>query len=176
MAHVVVRERVVEGDTVVDATLGGGTDLVFLSGYVGAEGKVYGFDVQAQAVERSRMRLGECDSVELHALGHERMAEFVEGEVAAVMFNLGYLPAGDKSLITKTETTLVALKVAIGLLRRGGIVTAVCYPGHAGGDDEAAAVVDWAANLPQDEFAVMRYGFLNEANAPPILIAVERRV
>jgi len=176
MAHQIVRDRVERGDTVVDATLGGGADLVFLSGCVGADGKVVGFDVQTEAVERSRARLGEeYHGVELHALGHERMAEFVDGEVAAVMFNLGYLPGGDKSVITRAETTLAALEVATGLLRPGGVVTVVCYPGHAGGDDEAEAVSDWAAKLPQEQFGVVRYGFMNQRNAPPFLIAIERR-
>ena len=177
MAHEIVRSRVHPGDTVIDATLGGGADLIFLTGCVGDDGKVVGFDVQAEAVERSRARLqphGKVDVV-LHAVGHERMAEFVNAEVAAVMFNLGYLPGGDKSVITRSETTLPALQVATRLLRMGGVVTVVCYPGHPGGDDEAAAVVDWVSGLPQEQFAVLRYGFVNQRNAPPFLIAVERR-
>ena len=177
MAHEAVRERVSFGETVVDATLGGGKDLVFLSGCVGTEGKVIGFDVQEEAVERSRAlweRSGiECE-VKLHALGHERMADFVDGEVAAVMFNLGYLPGGDKSVITRTGTTLEALVAAVGLLRAGGVVTVVCYPGHDGGGEEAEAVVEWASRLEQGKFSVVQYGFLNQRNAPPFLVAVER--
>ena len=178
LAHSLVRERVMPGETVVDATLGGGADLVFLSGCVGAEGKVIGFDVQEVAVERSRARLAEsCGGgleAELYSVGHERMADFVKGPVAAVMFNLGYLPGGDKTVITRTRTTLVALGVAVELLRVGGVVTAVCYPGHAGGEEEAEAVVEWAAELDQRRFAAVRYGFLNQVNAPPFLVAVER--
>ena len=177
MAHEVVRGRVHPGDTVVDATLGGGADLVFLSGCVGSAGTVVGFDVQEVALERTRVRWVESGgegSVELHAVGHERMGELVSGEVAAVMFNLGYLPGGDKSVITRTETTLSALEVAVELVRPGGVVTVVCYPGHEGGAEEATAVVEWAASLEQEKFAVMRYGFLNQRNAPPFLVAVER--
>lgn len=177
MAHQVVRGRVNLGETVVDTTLGGGADLVFLSGCVGSEGKVIGFDVQGVALERSRARWeksgGEGD-VELHAVGHEHMGDLVSGEVAAVMFNLGYLPGGDKSVITRTETTLEALAMAVDLVRPGGVVTVVCYPGHEGGAEEADAVVAWAAGLEQEKFAVMRYGFLNQRNTPPFLVAVER--
>lgn len=177
MAHEVVRGRVNPGEAAVDATLGTGADLVFLSGCVGSEGKVIGFDVQEAAVERARARWetrGGEGSVELHAVGHERMAELVDGEVAAVMFNLGYLPGGDKSLITRAETTLVALGMAVELVRPGGVVTVVCYPGHEGGAEEADAVVEWAEGLEQEEFAVTRYGFLNQRNSPPSLVAVER--
>lgn len=175
MAHEIVRARVHAGDMAIDATLGGGTDLVFLSGCVGATGKLLGFDVQAEAVERSRARLGPRDGVELHAVGHERMAEFVDAEVAVVMFNLGYLPGGDKSVITRTETTLAALATATEFLRPGGVVTVVCYSGHAGGDHETTAVVDWVVDLAQEEFSVLRYGFVNQRNSPPFLVAVERR-
>jgi hypothetical protein len=138
---------------------------------------VIGFDVQEIAVERSRARWassgGDCEA-EFHAVGHERMGESVSGDVAAVMFNLGYLPGGDKSVITQVETTLLALAMAVELLRPGGVVTVVCYPGHDGGAEEAAAVLEWAKGLEQDDFAVVRYGFLNQRNAPPYLVAVEK--
>lgn len=178
LAHSLVAERVPGGATVVDATVGNGVDLVFLSGCVGPEGKVIGFDLQAEAIERSRLRWTEAGmecALELHAVGHERMAEFVEGRIAAAMFNLGWLPSGDKSVVTRKETTLVALDVAVSRLRKGGVVTVVCYPGHDAGAEEAAAVVAWAEALEQEKFSAVRYGFLNQRNAPPFLVAVERR-
>lgn len=38
----------------VDATLGGGRDALFLASLVSEGGKVYGFDIQPEAVSRSR--------------------------------------------------------------------------------------------------------------------------
>jgi hypothetical protein len=149
-----------------------------LSGCVGSEGTVIGFDVQEVAVERAQAlweTRGSEGSVELHAVGHERIRELVECEVAAVMFNLGYLPGGDKAVITRRETTLVALNAAVEMLREGGVLTAICYPGHEGGAEEAQAVEAWASGLAQDAFAVMRYGFMNRRKASPFLVAVERR-
>ena len=43
-----------KGARAVDATLGNGHDALWLCSLVGEEGHVYGFDVQAEAVERSR--------------------------------------------------------------------------------------------------------------------------
>jgi SAM-dependent methyltransferase len=178
MAHALVRERVQEGETVVDATVGTGADTVFLAKVAGAVGEVIGFDVQAEALARATRRLEEagCDSqVTLHERGHEGLGEVVDGPIATVMFNLGYLPGGDKARVTQPSTTVSALRQAVDRLRVGGIVTVVCYTGHPGGQEEAEAVVAWAEALPQERFSVLRYGFLNQRNAPPFLIAVERR-
>lgn len=43
-----------DGDAVVDATCGNGHDTKFLAGLAGAEGKVYSFDIQAEAIENAR--------------------------------------------------------------------------------------------------------------------------
>ncbi|MGB1130631.1 MAG: class I SAM-dependent methyltransferase [Haloferula sp.] len=147
-AHRVVKEAVKPGEMVVDATAGNGHDTLFLAEWVGPTGKVVAFDIQQAAIESTRRRLdkaGVVDRVDLHGESHTHMAQRVErGGVAAVMFNLGYLPGADHALITQTEETLLALETAVALLRSGGVVTVVCYPGHEGGDREAAAVVEWA--------------------------------
>lgn len=147
-AHRVVSEVVKPGEMVVDATAGNGHDTLFLAEWVGPTGKVIGFDIQQAAIDATRRRLdkaGVVDRVDLHGESHTHMAQRVErGGVAAVMFNLGYLPGADHALITQTEETLLALETAVALLRSGGVVTVVCYPGHEGGDRESAAVVEWA--------------------------------
>lgn len=96
--------------------------------------------------------------------------------IAAVMFNLGYLPGedADPAVITKTESTLAALNAAITLLRPGGIITAVVYPGHAGGAQEAAAVESWASALPQQTGQAILYRMAQKPDSP-YLIAVERK-
>lgn len=146
-AHARVAACLREGDTAVDATAGNGHDTAFLAARVGAGGRVFAFDVQSAAIESARRRVesaGLGGRVEFLQLSHARMAERVPAGVAAVMFNLGYLPGGDHALITHRDETLKALDVALGLLRPGGVLTVVCYPGHPGGDEEAEAVTGWA--------------------------------
>jgi len=178
MAQMMVRDVVCVGDVVVDATLGNGHDALFLAGLVGDDGRVLGFDVQEAAVESSGKRLlgggVDEDRFEFRCVGHERMREFVDGGVKAVMFNLGYLPSADKSVITQVGTTLEALEVASSLLEKGGVMTVMCYPGHEGGDVEAEAVVEWAKKLERKEWRVVRYGFLNAPNDPPFLVGFEK--
>ena len=46
----------------------------------------------------------------LHLTGHEHLDEFVKEPIRAAIFNLGYLPLVDKSIITQPETTLIAIE------------------------------------------------------------------
>lgn len=180
-----VTERARAGDAVVDATAGGGVDTLFLARLAGPGGRVFAFDVQAAALARTRRRLDEAAAAgerlaeaELVLAGHERMAERIpadlHGRVAAVMFNLGYLPGAEETVITLTETTLAALEAALALLRPGGVLTIVVYPGHAGGDAEAVAVVAWAAAVPRQVGQSVLYRF-PQKDASPYLIAIVKK-
>ncbi|WP_411845518.1 class I SAM-dependent methyltransferase [Roseibacillus persicicus] len=135
-----------EGDTAIDATMGNGWDTVFLAETVGPSGKVLAFDVQEAALKKTDKRLeraGVRERCQLVHQGHETMGEHVSGGVGAVMFNLGYLPYADRSVITTEGTTLRALQTAREILRPGGVITIICYRGHPGGQDEARAVWQW---------------------------------
>ncbi|MDQ6420362.1 class I SAM-dependent methyltransferase [Paenibacillus sp. LHD-117] len=184
MAHKWIAERTQPGDTVIDATAGGGVDTLALAELVGPKGCVYAFDIQEDALHRTRQRLaplieaGRLPRLHLKLADHADMADYVDEEAAgcaaAVMFNLGYLPGGDPAVITRTESTLRALESALDLLRPGGILTCVLYPGHPGGEAEAAAVEAWAAKLPQSAGQAVLYR-QPQRQAAPYLIAVERR-
>ncbi|CAH1190100.1 hypothetical protein PAECIP111893_00175 [Paenibacillus plantiphilus] len=97
-------------------------------------------------------------------------------KAAAVMFNLGYLPGADAdpAVITKTDSTLAALDAALTLLRPGGIITIVVYPGHVGGELEAASVENWASALPQLTAQAVLYRMAQKPDSP-YLIAVEKK-
>ncbi len=178
MAQEIVKSTVKTGETVVDATLGNGHDALFLALLVGEDGQVFGFDVQQAAVEASNQKLlgaGVRESVfQFHCKGHQHFEEVVHGEVAAVMFNLGYLPQADKAVITTAETTLPALVLSLESLRLHGVVTIMCYPGHDGGDVEAQRVLEWTRELPRENYRVFQYGMVNAPNAPAFLLAVEK--
>lgn len=186
MAQRWVAERAGPGDAVIDATAGGGVDTLFLARTVGARGIVYAFDVQEAALARTKARLAVASaagrellaSVELLHAGHETMAacipEAQHGRIRAAMFNLGYLPGADPSVITVPDTTLAALEAALRLLAPGGALTAVLYPGHEGGETEAAAVEKWAATVPAAYAQTVMYRFPQKP-AAPYLVALEKR-
>jgi SAM-dependent methyltransferase len=110
-----------------------------------------------------------------HAQMEQAVPASLHGEIAAVMFNLGYLPGGDHTIVTTPFSTLAALEASLRLLKKGGVVTIVLYSGHEGGREEADAVAAWAGQLPQHSYQVLEYRFLNQRNTPPYLIAIEKR-
>nr|WP_182299642.1 class I SAM-dependent methyltransferase [Cohnella cholangitidis] len=168
----------------MDATAGNGSDTLFLSRTVGARGTVYSFDIQAEALDNSKARWeaedapGSLSAVKWVHAGHETMEKVIDspfhGRIAAIMFNLGYLPGASSDVITKPATTLAALAASLRLLRSGGALTVVVYPGHEGGREEADAVEAWAAELSPAIAQAVIYRFPQKA-ASPYLIALNKR-
>lgn len=144
-----------EGDVAIDATVGNGHDTEFLARAVGESGRVYGFDIQQAALDNTWRRLdaaGLAGRVALYHAGHETMAlllpEALRGRVKAVMFNLGYLPGGDKTRVTGSATTLAALQQSLEWLAPDGLLSVMVYTGHPGGEAETLAVRQWLQALP----------------------------
>ena len=179
-AHSLIKDTLQHGDIAIDATLGNGHDALFLTELVGPTGLVFGFDIQASAIEntRERFRLAKLESPTLilasHALMSEKIPEQYHGKVRTIMFNLGYLPGGDKHLITQTESTLVALQSAGKLLAKDGLLTIMAYLGHPGGDDEALKVAQWCSQLAPLYFNYQLT--LSEADKPsaPKLFTIQK--
>ena len=158
--------------------MGNGRDTKWLCECVGETGRVYAFDVQAEAVARTRTLLEQCglaDRAELFCEGHQHMARRVPEPVDAVVFNLGWLPGALHGVTTRTETTLEAADAALMLLKPGGIMTICVYPGHAEGARELAALTRWAEGLDAGRWDAMLRRYMNQPNDPPQLIAVRRR-
>jgi predicted methyltransferase len=175
-AQELLDEALYGGAVAVDGTMGGGGDTLFLCERVGEAGRVYAFDVQEGAVIRTRDKLAEAGlaaRAALHCAGHERIPEFVKEPVDAAVFNLGWLPGGDKSVTTRVETTIAALDGCLALVKPRGIITVCAYPGHPEGEAELRAVNAWASALP-DNFQAMFRAFLNPARPAPALFAVQR--
>ena len=176
LAQQMVGECLGEGDVAIDATAGNGHDTRFLAGCVGSSGRVLAFDVQEAALRSSRVRLREAsleERVELHLASHARMGEFAAvGSVAAVMFNLGYLPGEDHALATEAEETLRALDAAANVMKSGAVLSVVCYPGHPQGGREATNVERWMNERAADAWRVAKYAMIGtKAPAPFLMLA-----
>ena len=172
MAHDFLAQVITKDDVVVDATMGNGHDTLFLAKLAK---QVYAFDIQEQALEKTSQRLQEAglSNAELILQGHETVEQFVT-EVKAAIFNLGYLPSADKSIITQPQTTLEALEKLCQMLVKGGRIAIMIYYGHEGGDIERDAVLDFVSQLPQQEYTATIYRTLNQINNPPFLVMIEK--
>ena len=180
-AHDIIRQAIRAGDTTIDATAGNGHDTTFLARQVGPTGAVFAFDVQPAALDRTRERLDAAGltNVTLLHRDHAEMSEIIperhHGQVAAVMFNLGYLPGGDAIVTTRGDRTVTAIIAALKLLRPQGVLTVIAYVGHVGGLDEASAVERRMRELEQEEFEIQWPEADSVTPTSPRLFAVTKR-
>lgn len=177
LSHLLLGQFIRPGDCAIDATCGNGNDTLLLAELVGTEGLVWAFDIQPEAVSQTYSKLTAAnmsERVRLINAGHETMLQHVDRPVKAAVFNLGYLPGGDRSLITRPDTTLAALKLSADLLMPGGIIAVTVYPGHSGGEEERMRVETWAGRLATREFHVWRMGQINVTAEAPYLILIQK--
>ena len=184
LAWEVTKNYIKEGDTAVDATCGRGSDTVRLAEAVGTRGIVYAFDIQEEAIAATKAALeeagiavpGEGGRVRLIPDSFENMESYAGAKrPAAILFNLGYLPGGDKSVTTTAETTLRGLAAALRLVAAGGIISVVMYCGHAAGKAEKEAVLEWAENLDRRDYHVVCTKMLNQPNDPPEVLWITKK-
>lgn len=189
-SHRLLAEVLRAGDLAVDLTAGNGYDTRFLAETVGPGGMVLGFDIQPQALANAARRLEAagfeprlhrgrrppaCESgVVLVDDGHEAVADYLPGAAKAFIANLGYLPGGDKQLVTRPRTTLMAVSAALNHLAPGGRLAVMVYPGHPGGEDERGQLEQLLELCSADSWDVLRIDALNRDQAPCLLI-VEKR-
>jgi len=175
------------GDLAVDLTAGKGRDTLALMRAVGRTGQVVSFDTQAAALEQTRALLEPLGDVVntwsegqglsagpgvtlVHAC-HSTLGRLLQRPARAIMANLGYLPGGDRTLVTHPETTLAALQQSIDLLAEGGRLAVTVYPAHPGGACEAQRVDDFFRVLPQKSWQVLSLRTANCDRAPRLLVA-----
>lgn len=178
-AHHLLEESVAADDIVIDATCGNGNDTLFLSQLVGGDGRVIAFDVQKQAIEETKKRIQKHDQTNVTLVhdSHAQMDRYVseQATIGGAIFNLGYLPRSDKKVITKPDSTIEAIDKILPLLKENGLIVLVVYHGHAGGKDEKHALLKHVIELDQQKYTVLRYGFMNQKNDPPFILAIQKK-
>lgn len=180
-AKSILCEVLAPGCIAVDATMGNGYDTIFLSEKAGIDGHVFGFDIQEDALKQTELRLNEeClpENWTLFHSGHENMLELIpaefHGRVNIVMFNLGFLPGSDKTVITKSETTLAAIKASLEILAKGGMLCIAIYAGHPGGDEEDIAVREYCTSLGYHTYRVIQSEMINKPGYPIRMLFVTK--
>lgn len=173
IVHQQLSEHLQRGDRAIDATAGNGYDTVYLAKRVGMEGHVVAIDLQYSALEATRRQLnyaGLKDRCQLLVGDHAELLAQIEGEFAAVIFNLGYLPGGDKTIRTGADSTVQALNHCKRLLQSGGLLCVTAYRGHPGGLAEADAVENWMREREQSGWSIASVEpEATKSGQPPIL-------
>lgn len=179
LVQTLLKQKLTPGTVAVDATMGNGHDTLFLAQLVGPTGKVYAFDIQENALMKTRDRLlasgiEPSGQVQLIQDGHQEVLKYVQEPIDAAMFNLGYLPGGDHTKVTQGETTIKALEGLLQLLIPGGIITLMIYHGHPGGKEEKGAVEAYLRELSSNTYLVTEMKYMNRKNDPPVIVVIEK--
>ena len=101
-----IDSHVCESSIVIDATCGNGNDTLYLAEKV-TNGFVYGFDIQKEAIDNTQLKVSDFNNVSLIQDSHENVKQHVLERhlnlIDCAIFNLGYLPKGDKSIVSKAD-------------------------------------------------------------------------
>ncbi|MGD9909256.1 MAG: class I SAM-dependent methyltransferase [Candidatus Izemoplasmatales bacterium] len=166
-AHELLSILDLSNDITVDMTVGRGQDTVFLSKV--SKG-VIGFDIQEEAIQETKKRLDELhiENVKLIHDSHHLIRQYIKNEIGCMIYNLGYLPHGDKDILTQGSTTIESLKEGLPLLKKGGRCVITVYQKHPG--NEATLLQHFTSNLSSKEYDVTKWSILNKELAPYIII------
>ena len=167
-AHALLSSQLTKDDIVIDATMGNGHDTLFLSTLVK---EVYAFDIQQKALEKTYEKVKDLAHVHLVHDSHENILNYVK-TFRAVIFNLGYLPQGDKNITTKTDTTLNTLNLVLPILKKEGFIQLIVYPGHEEGKHEDLAIQSWIKSLNPHHYHITETRFLHEEKCPPYMLMI----
>lgn len=175
LAHHYWEQCLLPGDIAIDATCGNGHDTLRLARL--GVGKLYACDVQQEALTATQELLATKLTGEelqrivyVHGSHASFPEEIIPGSVKLIVYNLGYLPGGDKQLTTQVATTLASIRHAQRLLTAEGVISITCYPGHAEGALEEDALLAFAAALPLAEWVCCHHRWLNRNRGPSLLL------
>jgi ribosomal protein L11 methylase PrmA len=173
LAHLEWVKILKAGDTVIDATVGNGRDTLAIAKMLQGQGTIIGYDIQPQALENAK-NLFEKELNQEHlrciTLKKQSHETFDEANVKLIVYNLGYLPGGDKNLTTKVESTLTSLKNACLAINQSGMISVTCYPGHEEGEKEERAVLEWTKTLCPKSWCITVFSWANRQKAPSLVL------
>ncbi len=170
LSHYIIKNFVLNKHIAIDATLGNGYDTDFLSSIFN---KVYAFDIQEDACRNYIYK--KKDNVEVINASHHLFKKYINEKVDCIMYNLGFLPGGNKEITTLHETSLESIKEGLDILENGGIMTICIYRGHYEGKIEETCILEYLKKLPKNQFGVMVQFYLNRQDISPLLVVIEKK-
>lgn len=120
-------------NTVVDMTAGNGHDTLFLAQHAK---HVIAVDIQIDAIKATQVRCKEHSNITYKHASNDDIG--LDKPVDGLVYNLGYLPGSDKTIITTANTTLKSLENALPYVKRFIIISS--YRKHEGGNEEYLAI------------------------------------
>lgn len=150
---------------ICDLTCGHGNDSLFCAQHFK---HVYALDIQEIAIQHTKEKLKDYANVSFILGSHAHLDQFNLPLIDAFIFNSGYLPHTDESLITQAHTTLTALEKIKLFLNKNALLIFTFYLKHPGGLEEYQTVYPLFKQLGYQE--IERYRYDNDALSPIVHI------
>lgn len=159
----------------VDATCGRGIDTCFIANLLKDCGHVDAYDIQLDAINSTK-QLIESYNIKNVNLCNSSFVNINPSMYDLFVFNLGYLPKGDKNITTKHEDTLYIIKKIIDYIptNLNSLLIVAVYPGHEEGKIESDLINDLVSNLDSKTYLVSKYQNYNQLN-PPYLLTITNK-
>ena len=170
LSHYIIENFVENKKVAIDATLGNGYDTDFLASLFD---NVYSFDIQEE-VCRNYSNKNKAN-VKIINDSHHLFNSYVDCKVDCIMYNLGFLPGGNKDITTLHNTSIESIKSGLEILNSGGIITICIYRGHNEGKIEETCILEYLKTLPKNSYGVMIHSYLNRQDISPLLAVIEKK-
>ena len=163
LTHKLIKEKT-SINIAVDMTVGWGNDTLVL---VSNSEFVYGFDIQKKALDKADILLKENGFANYQLINenHEFILNHIDQKIDLCLYNLGYLPKGDKTIFTEATSTINSLKSVMTLLNEDGLIILVVYSHNK---QEKENLFSFCKTL-SSEYDVMYYQVMNKENCPELI-------
>lgn len=156
-----------------DMTVGAGNDSLYILENTKVE-RLYGFDIQKEAEIKAKKLIGEDLRFIFNLASHDQIENYVKENLDLAIYNLGYLPGGNKEITTKYQSTIKSLEKTLDLLNKDGIVILTIYPGHPAGKVESEELEKFLAKIDPKKYSVMKLSYQNRPKNPPYIIVIQK--
>jgi hypothetical protein len=162
LAHHYWQRILKQGGWAIDATCGNGKDTLKLAELLaGKPGGIIGIDIQQAAIDKTS-KLLQAHLVHLFCQCHSTFPSIAqEHPIQLIIYNLGYLPGGDKQLTTTTSSTQQSIRNGLELIVPGGALCITCYPGHEEGGREEQELLRELTRLDAKRWNICYHTFPN---------------
>ena len=115
------------------------------------------------------------EHIQLKLGSHENLLSKIDKTPDFIVFNLGYLPGGNRAIHTDTAITLKAVDLGLHKISVNGIIMIVAYPGTPDGKKEKDELASFLSHVSQKRFDVSYWQPANQVHEPPVLFVIQKR-
>lgn len=173
LSHYIIENRTKNNIKACDMTAGNGYDSKFILDKKNPE-ILYAFDIQDLAKDNTLKLIGNRSNLKFILDNHKNIDKYINEKIDLFVYNLGFLPKGDKYITTDYKSVIESLKYSLKLLNKNGLILITFYPGHDKGKEESKYVGEFLKSLNQKLFQVIKYDFFNQINNPPYLVSIRK--